>query len=200
MSKPDLEALVTPKISEAILAAVGQVGEKEFLAIAGIDNRTFQEFMKDQGEYVTVALVTLACQINRSHGDPNIAHSSVTECLKGSTIRMQQLAVKTGEGGDSSVPARRPLRRLPTSGRSYGSFYGKRSVRVLSFTANIVAFIVLGYFLGGIGLSPLLGQASCTGVSFSPTSLVPCTGSLMGIVLGVVGGLGYTYYYFVRKM
>ncbi len=71
---------------------------------------------------------------------------------------------------------------------------------MLGFTANLVGFIVLGYFLGGIGLSPLLGQASCIGVSFSPTSLVPCTGSLIGIVLGVVGGIGYTYYYFVRRM
>ena len=200
MSKEDLEALVTPKISEAILAAVRQVGEKEFLAIAEINKRTFQEFMKDQGEYVTVALVTLACQINRSHGDPNIAHSSVTECLKGTTIRMQQPPVQTSKGGDPSATPRRPLRRLPSSGRSYGGFYGKRSVRVASFTANIVAFIILGYFLGGVGLSPLLGQASCIGVSFFPTSLVPCTGSLIGIVLGVVGGLGYTYYYFVRKM
>lgn len=199
MSKPDLEALVTPKISEAILAAIRQIGEKEFLVIAGIDNRTFQTFMKDEGEYVTVALVTLACQINRSHGDPNIAHSSVTECLKGSTIRMRQLPANAHEG-DSSATARRPIRRLPTSDRFYGTMYGKRSVRVLSFTANIVAFIILGYFLGGIGLSPLLGQAPCTGVSFSPTSLVPCPGSLIGIVLGVVGGLGYTYYYFVRRL
>ena len=199
MSKPDLEALVTPKISEAIFAAVEQVGEKEFLAIAGIDNRTFQQIVGNQGEYVNVALVTLACQINRSHGDPNIAHSTVTECLKGSTIRIQS-AIRTGQAGDGSPAARRPLRRLSTSTSSYGSFYGKRSVRVLSFTANLVGFIVLGYFLGGIGLSPLLGQASCIGVNFSPTSLVPCTGSLIGIVLGVVGGLGYTYYYFVRKM
>ncbi len=200
MSKPDLEALVTPKISEAILAAVGQVGEKEFLAIAGIDKYTLQELGKDQGVYVPVALITLACQINRSHSDPNIAHSSVAECLKGSTIRMQQLSVKPGRGEDPSSDARRPLRRPPTSGRSYGGLYGKRSVRVAGFTANIVALIVLGYFLGGIGLSPLLGQASCIGVSFSPTSLVPCSGSLIGIVLGVVGGLGYTYYYFVKKM
>ncbi len=198
MSKPDLEALVTPKISEAILAAVGQVGEKEFFAITGIDDHTFQQILGNQGEYVNITLVTLACQINKSHGDPNIAHSSVTECLKGSTIRIQS-QVRTGTG-DTSSAARRPLRRLPSSTRSYGGFYGKRSVRVLGFTANLVGFIVLGYFLGGIGLSPLLGQASCIGVSFSPTSLVPCTGSLIGIVLGVVGGIGYTYYYFVRRM
>ena len=200
MSKPDLEALVTPKITEAILAAMRQVGEKEFLAIAEIDKRTLQKFMKDHGEYVTVGLVTLACQINRSHGDPNLAHSSVTECLKGTTIRMRQPPVQTGRGGDPSIADKPPLRRLPSSARSYGGFYGKRSVRVASFTANLVAFIILGYFLGGIGLSPVIGQASCIGVSFSPTSLVPCTGSLIGIVLGVVGGLGYTYYYFVRKM
>lgn len=198
MSKPDLEALVTPKISEAILAAVGQIGEEEFLAIAGIDTHTFQQILGDQGEYVNIALVTLACQINKSHEDPNIAHSSVTECLKGSTIRIQS-PVRTGTG-DASSAGRRPLRRLPKSARSYGGFYGKRSVRVLSFTANLVGFIVLGYFLGGIGLSPLLGQSPCVGVSFSPTSLVPCTGSLIGIVLGVVGGVGYTYYYFVRRM
>ena len=199
MSKPDLEALVTPKISEAILAAVKQVGEKEFVAIAEIDGQTFREIMENQSQFVSVALITLACQINRSHGDPNIAHSSVTECLKGSTIRMQQPPPQTVKRVDPSATRRSP-RRLPTSNRSYGSFYGKRSVRVLTFTANIVAFIILGYFLGGIGLSPLIGQASCTGVSFSPTQLVPCTGSLIGIVLGVVGGLGYTYYYFVKRL
>ena len=160
MSKPDLEALVTPKISEAILAAVRQVGEKEFLAIAEVDSQTFREIVEGQGQYVTVALVTLACQINRSHGDPNLAHSSVTECLKGSTIRMEP-PPQTAKRVDSSA-ARRSLRRLPGSNSSYESFYGKRSVRVLSFTANIVAFIILGYFLGGIGLSPLIGQASCT--------------------------------------
>ena len=199
MTKPDLEALVTPKISEAILAAVGQVGEKEFLIIAGIDTRTLQSIVADQGEYVNVALVTLACQINRSHGDPNLAHSSVTECLKGSTIRIQP-PIQSGHG-EASPTAQRPLRRLPSSTpRSYGGFYGKKSMRVLGFTANLVGFIVLGYFLGGIGLSPLLGQASCVGVSFSPTSLVPCSGSIIGIVLGVIGGLGYTYYYFVRKI
>lgn len=199
MSKPDLEALVTPKISEAILAAVRQVGEKEFLAIAGIDNDTLQAIVEDQGEYVNVALVTLACQINKSHGDLNLAHSSVTECLKGSTIRIQS-RIQTSQGGDAPSAVRRPLRRLPSSTKSYGGFYGKRSVRVLGFTANLVGFIVLGYFLGGIGISPLLGKAACVGVSFSPTSIVPCSGSIIGIVLGVVGGLGYTYYYFVRKI
>ncbi len=200
MNSPDLEALVTSKISEAILAAIEQIGQKEFFAIAGIEDDSLQELLKGEGRYVSVALVTLACQINRSHGDPNIKHSSITECLKGTTIRMPQTVVQPALGGGPHFKPRRALRRLPMSARSAGPFYEKKSLRVLGFSANTIAFFLLGYFLGGIGLSPLLGQPSCTGLSFSPLSLVPCTGSFIGTVLGALGGLGYTYYYFVKKM
>ena len=200
MSSPDLEALVTPKIREAIEAAIEQIGRKEFLAIAGIEDRRLQEILAGPGEYVAVSLVTLACQINRSHGDPISAHSSVTECLKGAIMRMPQIVIQPVSGGGPRTTGRRPLRRLPTSSTSSGPLYEKKTLRLLGFSANTIAFLLLGYFFGGIGISPLLGQASCTGVSFSPTSLVPCTGSIIGIIIGAVGGLGYTYYYFVKKV
>lgn len=77
---------------------------------------------------------------------------------------------------------------------------GKKTLGLLGFSANTIMFLVLGYFLGGFALSPLFGQKSCTGVSASPPSLNPCAGSIVGIILGAIGGLGYTYYYFVKKV
>jgi len=77
--------------------------------------------------------------------------------------------------------------------------YAKKTLGLLGFSANTIVFLVLGYFLGGLALSPLLGQQSCTGVTSTPPSLNPCAGSIVGIILGAIGGLGYTYYYFVKK-
>jgi hypothetical protein len=198
VSKPELEALVTPKIAGAVQAAVENVGRSEFLAIGGIDDQLLSRILNVGDEYITVTLVTLACQINKSHNDPNLDHSSVTECLKGSTIRMPPAGgpaqPKTGQ------LARERARFQRSQAGSAGPLYEEKTARLLGFSANIVAFLILGYFLGGIALSPLIGEASCTGVSFSPPSLIPCGGSIIGLVISAIGGIGYTYYYFVNKL
>jgi len=200
LSKPDLEAKVTPKIEEAIQAAVDKVGRAEFLAMAEMGDQLLQTILTGDDEYVSVGLVTLACGINKSHNDPNPNHSSITECLKGSTIRIPS----TGQPAPPKMVAksisRSQFRRLGEEGKSPGPLYEKTTFRLVGFSANTVAFLILGYFLGGIALSPLLGQPSCTGVSITPPALIPCTGSIVGLVVSAIGGIGYTYYYFVKKL
>jgi hypothetical protein len=200
VSKPDLEALVTPRIAEAVQAAIDKVGRNEFEAITGIDDRHLASILTVGEEYVAVSIVTLACQINKSHDDPTLAHSSVTECLKGSTIRMPPVA---GQVTASVAPAsrgRRSLQKLNSGTTAAGPLYDAKTSRILGFVANIVAFLILGYFLGGIAVSPLIGESSCIGVSVSPPALVPCGGSLIGLVVSAIGGIGYTFYYFVKKL
>ncbi len=77
MSKPDLEALVTPRIAEAVQAAIDRVGRSEFETIAGIDDQQLASILTVSDEYVAVALVTIACQINKNHGEKNNASSWV---------------------------------------------------------------------------------------------------------------------------
>ncbi len=200
MSKPDLEAQVTPKIREAVQAAIEKTGQDDFLTITGTDDERLREILSGGDSFVSVALVTLACQINRSHNDPNPAHSSVSECLKGTTIRIPPIT--SGLKPERTLESRngRRLQRLRERTGQAGPLYEKKSLRILSFSANTVAFLTLGYFLGGIGLSPLLGQPPCIGVILSPPSLAPCSGSIIGIVISAIGGIGYTYYYFVKKL
>src|SRR6266699_3615371 len=104
---PDLEAKVTPKIAEAFKAAVEKVGPREFLATANGDD-----------EYVSVGLVTLACQINESHNDPNPNHSSVTECLKGSTIRIPSTGKPAPPRMIAKSISRSQFRRLKDDAKS----------------------------------------------------------------------------------
>ncbi len=200
MSKPDLEAKVTPKIAEAFQAAVDKVGRDEFLAMADMDDQRLQTVLEGGDEYVAVGLVTLACQINKSQNDPNLNHSSVTECLKGSTIRIPS----TGKAASPRIIAKSisssQFRRLKNGAKSTGPLYDQKTTRLIGFSANTIAFLILGYFLGGIALSPLIGRPSCIGVSVSPPSLVPCSGSIIGLVVSAIGGIGYTYYYFVKKL
>ena len=200
MSNPDLEAKVTAKIAEAFQAAVEKVGRSEFMAMAEIDGPRLQTSLEDGNEYVAVGLVTLACQINKSHGDPNPNHSSVTECLKGSTIRIPSTDQPASPKIVAKSISRSQFRNLKGGAASSGPLYDKKTFRLLGFSANTVAFLILGYFLGGIALSPLLGQPLCIGVSISPAALVPCEGSIIGLVVSAIGGIGYTYYYFVKKL
>ncbi len=170
------------------------------MALAEIDDQLLQTILEGGDEYVAVGLVTLACQVNKSHNDPDPNHSSVTECLKGSTIRIPS----TGQPASPRIIAksisRSQFRRLRDEAKSPGPLCEKSTFRLVGLSANTAAFLILGYFLGGIALSPLLGQASCTGVSVSPPALVPCSGSIIGLVVSAIGGIAYTYYYFVKKL
>ncbi len=80
------------------------------------------------------------------------------------------------------------------------SLMDQKSVKLINFGGNTIAFLLLGYFLGGIALSPLFGLPSCIGVSFSPPAASPCLGSIVGLVIGAFAGLGYTAYFFIKKM
>jgi len=200
VSKPDLEALVTPRIAEAVQAAIDRVGRSEFETIAGIDDQQLASILTVSDEYVAVALVTIACQINKNHGDPNPTHSSVTECLKGTTIRIPPVPGKTQPTLIQPRRGRRSLQKLRSTAQAAGPLYEKKTMRLLGFSANTIAFLILGYFLGGIAISPLIGQPPCIGVSTSPIALVPCGGSIIGLVASAIGGIAYTYYYFVKRL
>jgi hypothetical protein len=177
-----------------------KVGREEFLAMAQLDDLHLQAILNGGDEFVSVGLVTLACQINKSHNDPNPDHSSVTECLKGTTIRIPSTSKPASPRIVAKSISRSEFRRLKGTPESAGPLYEKRSFRLIGFSATTITFLILGYFLGGIVISPLIGGASCTGVSVSPPSLVPCSGSYIGLVVSAIGGLGYTYYYFVKKL
>ena len=200
LSKSDFEAKVTPKIAEAFQAAVDKIGRTEFLATAEIDEQQLQNILNADGEFVSVGLVTLACKINKSHNDPNPNHSSITECLKGTTIRIPSTGKPVPPRAIAKSISRGEFKRLKDGGSSPGKISDQKSFKLLGFSANTLTFLLLGYFLGGIALSPLIGQQPCIGVTTSPLSLSPCTGSVLGIILGAIAGLGYTYYYFVKKV
>ena len=197
-SKPDLEASVTPRIAEAIQSAVDRTGRDEFLKLSGISEEFLQAILHQEAGFVPVGLVTIACQINKANNDSNLFHASVTECLKGSTIRIPSTQREQAQTPAKPVD-RRKFQRLG-SASSTGPLYDKKSMRLLGFGVNTISFLILGYFLGGIALSPLIGDPSCIGVSLSPPSLAPCSGSLIGLVISAIGGLAYTYYYFVKKL
>jgi hypothetical protein len=200
VSKPDLEALVTPRIAEAVQAAVDKVGRDEFESITGIDDQRLASILNAGDDYVAVVIVTLACQINKNHNDPNSAHSSVTECLKGSTIRIPPVPGRPEPVPSQVSTGRRRLQKPNTGSTSAGPLLDAKSTRILGFMANIVSFLILGYFLGGIAISPLIGESSCIGVTASPPGLAPCGGSYVGIVVSAIGGIGYTFYYFVKRL
>jgi hypothetical protein len=168
--------------------------------MAEIDDQLLQIILGGGDVYVAVGLVTLACQINKSHNDPDPNHSSVTECLKGSTIRIPSTGQTVSQRTIARSISRSQFRRLKDGPQSPGPLYEKKTARLIGFSANTIAFLILGYFLGGIALSPLLGRQPCTGVSVSPPGLIPCTGSIIGLVVSAIGGIGYTYYYFVKKL
>jgi hypothetical protein len=168
--------------------------------MAQLDDQRLQTILEGNDEFVSIGLVTLACQINKSHNDPNLNHTSVTECLKGSTIRIPSTGQPASLRTIAKSISRRQFERLKGEAKISGPLYDQKTTRLIGFGANTIAFLILGYFLGGIALSPLLGQPSCIGVSVSPPSLVPCSGSIIGLVVSAIGGIGYTYYYFVKKL
>ena len=191
---------MSPRIKDVLESALQKTASKpDFLKITEIDEETLESILTGTGEnYIDLGSLTKACQINKSHGDPDVSHSSISECIKGATIRIPQQLDMVQK--PSRATSGRRLRLSPKTSVKPRPFYERGSMRLLGFSANTLTFILLGYFAGGLLLSPLTGQPSCTGVSLNPVAVTPCIGSVIGIVLGAVAGLGYTYYYFVKKM
>ncbi len=139
-------------------------------------------------------LVSLACQINKNQGDPEIERTSVSECIKGATIRLPPSGPVTLRPSAQVSHSRRETFGTSRKGTEKPSpFMEHKSGRLLGFGVNLITFLVLGYFLGGFALNPILGLPSCEG-------LTPCLGSVIGLFISGMGSLAYTYYYFVKKM
>jgi hypothetical protein len=201
VSSTDLEAQVTPRIKDALNAAIRRTGEEEFASLSGIEISVLDRILQNEGEYVPVAIVTIACQVNRSHNDPEPARSSISECLKGAILRLPQQRNygKTAQPDESLTGRRQRARSFKGQNRA-GRIYDPAALRIVGFSVNLFTFLVLGYFLGGIVLGPLFGVGSCVGVVAAPPWITPCAGSGIGLVFGSVIGLAYTYYYFVKKL
>jgi hypothetical protein len=199
VSGPDLEAQATPRIKDALNAAMRRTGKEEFAKISGTESSILEEILHSEGEFVSVALITLACQINRSNNDPDPALSSISECLKGAILRLPQNTVSHETKEDNSSSRRRRRSEFFKVKKDNSRVSDPSTLRVVGYTANIVVFFVLGYFLGGVALGPLLGFPPCIGVTGTSPWVTPCTGSILGLILGAVFWLGYTYYYFVKK-
>ncbi len=201
MSSPDLEVQTTPRIRDALNAAIQRTGEEEFASLSGIETSVLDRILQNEGGYVPIAMVTLACQVNRSHNDPEPARSSISECLKGAILRLPQQRDygKMTEPDESSTKKRQRARSFKVQNRA-GRIYDPAALRIVGFSVNLFTFLVLGYFLGGIVLGPLFGVGSCVGVVAASPWITPCAGSGIGLVFGSVIGLAYTYYYFVKKL
>jgi len=201
VSSPDLEAQATPRIKDALNAAIERTGRKDFAKISGIESSALDRILRGEGQYVPVAIITLACQVNRSHNDPEITRSSISECLKGAILRLpaQKNDTRGTEPDESSTRRNRRARFFKVQ-KGAGRIYDPAALRILGFSVNLFTFLLLGYFLGGIVLGPLFGFASCVGVKSGSPWIAPCAGSGIGLVLGSVIGLAYTYYYFVKKL
>ena len=201
MGSPDLEAQVTARIKETLTTAIQRAGKQEFAKISGTSVSFLDHILGGNEEYVSIAIITLACQINKSNNDKEITHTSISECLKGAILRLppQGSIGTTTQQPEASSPRSRRAQFLKTQKRT-GRLYEPSTVRILGFGVNLFTFLVLGYFLGGIVLGPLFGLGSCVGVVSTSPWLTPCLGSGIGLVLGSVIGLAYTYYYFVKKI
>jgi len=192
----DLEALVSPKIKEAIRAAVDKIGEKELAKITGVSQSQIDLALLTDQEYLPVKIVSVICQINRSHGDPNLEHSSVSACLKGTTVRLPPARKERPRLEERKRTASNPFeQRAPV-----GPLFDQKSSRLANFGVNTIMLLVLSYFLGGVALAPALGWSSCPGVAFSPFRAEWCLGSVLGLILGAFGSLAYTYYYFTHNV
>ena len=201
MNRPDLEAQATPRIKDALSAAIQKTGLDEFARVSGVNGSVLKGILEEGEEYVSISVLTLACQVNRSNGDSELSRVSISECLKGAILRLPQTNLPLGVGTDDTSPKSTRQRREAfkarkrTAGQSNSS-----SLRIISYTANIVVFFILGYFIGGVALGPLLGFSGCVGVIGASPWVTPCTGSILGLIAGAIAWLGYTYYYFVRKV
>lgn len=201
MSSPDLEVQATPRVKDALNAAIQRTGKVEFAKISGIDASFLDRVLEREGEYVSVSIVTLACQVNRGHNDPELTRSSISECLKGAIWRLhqQRTDAETDVLAESSTKRSRRADFFRVQKRA-GRTYDPNALRIVGFSVNLFTFLVLGYFLGGIVLGPIFGFGSCIGVVAASPWIVPCAGSGIGLVFGSVIGLAYTYYYFVKKL
>jgi hypothetical protein len=201
VSNPELEAQATPRIKDALNAAIQRTGIEEFVKMSGIEPSVLDRILQSDGEFVSVAVITLACQVNRSHNDPDPARSSISECLKGAILRLPQQGnnAETTTLPESSTQRSRRAQFFKVQKRA-GRIYDPTALRVMEFMGSLFTFLVLGYFLGGIALGPLFGFGSCVGVVAASPWIAPCAGSGVGLVFGSVIGLGYTYYYFVKKL
>ena len=196
LNDSDLEALVNSKIKSAIRAAVDKIGEKELSKVTGIAQSRLNLVLQSDDEYLPVKVVSVVCQLNRSHGDPNMEHSSVSECLKGTTVRLPPLKRPDPEKDEKQ----NRVLQLSKTRAPIGPMYDQKSVRLINFGANTFTLMILSYFLGGVALAPLLNWPSCVGFSLSPVKASPCLGSALGLIIGAFGSLAYTYYYFTRKV
>jgi hypothetical protein len=174
---------------------VDKIGERELSKVTGIAQSRLDFVLKSDGEYLPVKVVSVVCQINKSHGDPDLEHSSVSECLKGTTVRLPPLRRSEKEQDATKETSKVYEARAPV-----GPMYDQKSVRLLNFGANTFTLLILSYFLGGLALAPLLDWPSCVGFSFSPLMASPCLGSVLGLIIGAFGSLAYTYYYFTHKL
>jgi hypothetical protein len=201
VSSPDLEAQATPRIKDALSIAIQRTGKEEFATVSGTETSVLDRILQSEGEFVSVAIITLACQINRSHNDPDPSHSSISQCLKGAILRLPQKSssAETAAPVESSTQRSRRAEFLKGQNRA-GQIYDPTALRIMGFSVNLFTFLALGYFLGGIVLGPLFGFGSCVGVVATSPWIAPCAGSGIGLVFGSVVGLAYTYYYFVRKL
>jgi hypothetical protein len=199
VSSPDLEAQASRRIKDALNAAIQRTGKEEFAKISGTETSVLDGILQSEGEFVPVTIITLACQINRSHNDPDPAHSSISECLKGAILRLPQNIPSHETKEDNSSARRRRRSEFFKAKKGNSRISDPSTLRVVGYTANIVVFFVLGYFLGGVALGPLLGFPPCLGVTGTSPWVTPCTGSILGLILGAVFWLVYTYYYFVKK-
>ncbi len=192
----DLEALVNSKIKAAIRAAVDKIGERELSKITGVAQSRIDMVLNSDKEYLPVKVISVVCKINKSHGDPNLEHSSVSECIKGTTVRLPFTSRSKLEKEERPTET---LRMSPRRGAT-APMLDQKSLRLANFGAYTATILLMFYFLGGIILAPLFNLPVCVGLSLSPPSLSPCAGSILGLIIGAFASLAYTYYYFTREV
>jgi hypothetical protein len=201
VSSPDLEAQATPRIKNALSAAIQRTGIDEFAKLSRTATAILERILHSEGEFVSLEIITLACQINRSYNDLDPAQSSISECLRGAILRLPQQSNRPDRPAPTEPSSQRKRRaQFFNAQKRSGGIYDSASLRILGFSVNLFTFLVLGYFLGGIVLGPLFGVGSCIGVMSTTPWITPCAGSGIGLVVGSIIGLGYTYYYFVKKL